>query len=135
MSVVVLGALRGLGRLPLWVWLFLALAIYAGYLHRQVEQARRAAFGATEAAAIAAEAKIAERLKAYDAQGRAVEAKLAELGRQGAAAAARTRQVEADLAGARAAGERLETTGTVDEVVRFGRSLGYHPLPARRPPP
>ena len=124
------GVLR---RVPLWVWPMLALALYAGYLHRQVGAAHRAAFDAKEAAAVAAEAKITERLKAYDARSRAVEARLSELGRLGAAAAARTRQVEADLAGARAVGERLEATGTVDDVVRFGESLGYHPLPARRP--
>ena len=124
------GALR---HLPFWVWPLLALALYAGYLHREVGKAYRAAADAKDAAAVAAEAKVNERLKAYEAKARAVEAKLAELGRQGAAAAARTRQVEADLAGAKAAGERLEAAGTVDEVVRFGESLGYHPRPARRP--
>lgn len=133
MSAVLAAFWGALRRLPLWVWPLLALALYAGYLHREVARAHRAATDATEKAAVAAEAKVNERLKAFEDQRRALEGKLVEIGRQGAAAAARTRQVEADLASARATGQALEATGTVDEVVRFGRALGYHPLPARRP--
>lgn len=47
--------------------------------------------------------------------------------------AAQTKRIEADLGAARVAGQRLEATGTMDEVAAFGRSLGYHPVPMRRP--
>jgi hypothetical protein len=124
------GAVR---RFPLWVWPLLVLALYAGYLHRQLVHAQRAAFGAKDAAAAAAEAKVTERLKAYDAQSRAIEVRLSDLGRQSTVAADRTRRIEEGLAGAKVAGQKLEESGTVDDVVKFGRSRGYHPFPVRRP--
>ena len=133
MTAMLAAVLAAARRLPFWVWPLLALALYAGYLHREVAKAHRAAADAKEAAAVAAEAKINERLKVYDTQARTLEAKVVDLGRQGAAAAARTRQIEVDLSAARSASEKLEAVGTLDETVQFGRSLGYNPLPARKP--
>jgi hypothetical protein len=117
-----------------WIVAVAALLMYAGYLHLEVVRAHRKADDAAERAAKAAEKKIDERIKALDQQERAREARVAELARQQQAALARTRQIEDDLGRARAAGQQLERSGSVADVVKFGESLGYHPIPAKRPP-
>lgn len=122
-------------RVPLWAWVVLAVAIYAGVQEYRI----RALHGRLDAAQLEDLAKAGAGAKA---DLKAMEGQRAALGASIAGAKAEVTGLRRELGTLRAAfatqeveRQRLVTSGTIAEVLTLCTSLGYHCVATKRPTP
>lgn len=125
-----------LGKVPAWVWVVVIVAAAIGVkeyrdqkkiaaLQKQVDTAQTQAIEQARAA-------VQKDLGALTSKQSTVEQAVKAQERRVAESEARVAQINSTLAGQEKEHKRLVESGTVDEVVAKGRSLGYKAEPARK---
>lgn len=122
-----------LRRIPLWCWVVLAFAIYASVQEYRI----RALHGRLDAAKLEELAKdragVKADLKALDAQRAALDSSIAGAKAEVTGLRRELGTLRSDYARLEVERQRLVKSGTVNEIVKLGQELGYHPIPGAKP--
>jgi hypothetical protein len=122
-----------LRRVPWWGWVALAAMLYVGIQEYRI----RALHGRLDAAKLEDLAKeratVKADVEALHGQRQALDASIDQAKAEMTGLRRELGTLRSDFARQEVERQRLVKSGTVDEIVQLGKSMGLHPMPARRP--